>query len=628
MGNRWTCNFCRAVNTIPSAWSRGLYDAQGGYRFPQLYSATYEIPAEQIQFYGDQNCDPVFLICICTSRDQFMLADVVDALIDMISNIQTPMKIGLLTYDINPTVYSCYDGNWSSHIVNGDGFSPLPPDKIFLEVKEHKDTIIEFLKDLPNISNPAPKGCCLKRVLATCGHIFKHAENRCGKILCFNHGIPDTLVNCSRVKDNKNEFTPSTKIFSALSNQFHVLGLTVEMFHFSDEFSNLKTLLTVHNICGGHFFHYDSSFEPADLIEELQNITSTSKWNIQFALRFSESYRVVRHFQAFGETVEKFCNRTACMEVDDGIFFTLQRRNDASIKDPYIFAQFACAYCDQNGKFLRIHTLQIPTSPRPSEVIENIDLNVMASYVTRVTTRLARKNGLEDAQRAIQDSLVEIMQEYSTVTGALGMREDTFPPDLALWPDMILGALKGVYSSSLLPDKQMKRLFGAYMATPARLEKTYAPALWTLTDVLDDPSVGLAVDGAFVWPGARSLSEGSITPDAVLLLDAGMDVILWVGQKVHPDFLTSCFGDNYDFENLWLEERGNNEESILNRVWNIIEETNVFNYNGVRKPKFRITTNPAEITIFMFDDATQTIMSRMEFFNFIFRETRPKMSRV
>ena len=66
-------------------------------RFPQLYSATYEIPAEQIQFYGDQNCDPVFFICICTSRDQFMLADVVDALIDMISNIQTPMKIGLLT---------------------------------------------------------------------------------------------------------------------------------------------------------------------------------------------------------------------------------------------------------------------------------------------------------------------------------------------------------------------------------------------------------------------------------------------------------------------------------------------------------------------------------------------------
>ena len=79
--------------------------------------------------------------------------------------------------------------------------------------------------------------------------------------------------------------------------------------------------------------------------------------------------------------------------------------------------------------------------------------------------------------------------------------------------------------------------------------------------MLDDPSVGLAVDGAFVWPGARSLSEGSITPDAVLLLDAGMDVILWVGQKVHPDFLTSCFGGNYDFDNLWLEERGNDEES-------------------------------------------------------------------
>ncbi len=52
-------------------------------------------------------------------------------------------------------------------------------------------------------------------------------------------------------------------------------------------------------------------------------------------------------------------------------------------------------------------------------------------------------------------SYAVITVRYATATGCLGMQEENIPPEVALWPDSVLGALKNVYSNSLLPDTQV-----------------------------------------------------------------------------------------------------------------------------------------------------------------------------
>jgi len=616
---RWSCNFCGKGNLLPR-W-KTLRDELGQLAPASLNFASYEVNAEHISFYNSKWAYPRFILCINLHEKNTVLLDILDGIKAVLEEWSDEVRVCLVTYGEKAQVYALNHDRISVHVVNGAAFSPLPPSLCFHRVGDHREKLLELLDTLEP-EETLRNSCNLATALSTCACLFEATGDKSGgKILCFNYGIPNDLQNLplnSQTKEKRtNPFQPTNKTYAQLSQKFYVLNLTIDFFQFTDEFSNLQTITTIHETCGGRSFVYRdlSMFDVYNFNEELSRVLKNTKWNVHFALRASESFRVTRHFMSMGQPVGKFCNRTGSMQSSDRVTFGLEPRGTSEHKCQYFYVQFACACATLKGQFLRIHTLQIPKAIQISHVIENLNMSVILSNTIKICHALMKKNSLGDAQRAMQESVMEMCKEYFAVA-----RNQLLPNHLMAWPDMVLASLKTAFGTDTYSEQRWEILAYLFSSNLEFLEKFFLPSLYVVSDCLDDPDLGVYSDdhNGVNFPQLLPLTGASMQKDLALLFDNGHEIIFWVGSQVSEDFMVECFGEGYDDRNLGLLAPDDSETSLVSRVNALVDACR--DDSGVVKPSFSVVSELASrdnLTRFMFDDATPHVMSRKDFLQFL-----------
>lgn len=112
-----------------------------------------------------------------------------------------------------------------------------------------------------------------------------------------------------------------------------------------------------------------------------------------------------------------------------------------------ISVQSALLYTDARGqRRIRIHTMAIPVTANPKEVVESADVDTIAAFLAKQAGEVVLKAGLEQARARIHQACVDMLRDPRGVTGPYAPQTQQGPPpqSLQLLP---LYAVRGMYCS-------------------------------------------------------------------------------------------------------------------------------------------------------------------------------------
>ncbi|KAM3252079.1 protein transport protein Sec24-like [Capsicum annuum] len=582
-GRKWRCNICALLNEVPGEYFAHL-DASGRRvdldQRPELTKGSVEFiaPAE---YMVRPPMPPLYFFLIdvsLTAVRSGMLEVLAQTIKNCLDNLPgfPRTQIGFITYDSTVHFYNMKSSLTQPQMMVmsdlEDVFVPLPDD-LLVNLSESRAVVDAFLDSLPsmfqdNMNVESAFGPALKTAFMVMNQLG-------GKLLIFQSSMPSLGVgrlklrgDDLRVYGTDKEHTlrvPEDPFYKQMAADFTKYQIAVNVYAFSDKYTDIATIGTLAKYTGGQVYYYPSfqaSMHKDRLHHELtRDLTRETAWESVMRIRCGKGVRFTTYH---GNFMLRSTDLIALPAVDCDKAYAMQLSlEETLLNSQTVFFQIALLYTSSSGeRRIRVHTAAAPVVSDLGEMYRLADTGAIVSLFSRLAIEKTLTSKLEEARNSIQLRIVKALREYRNlyavqhrVAGRMIYPESL--KYLALYELALCKstALRGGYADAQLDE----RCAAGYtmMALPVkRLLKLLYPKLIRIDEyLLKKPSS--PEDSKDILKEVPLTAE-SLDPQGLYLYDDGFRFVIWFGRGLSPNMIQNLLGENFaDFSKVTLQELDN-----------------------------------------------------------------------
>ncbi|KAL8530463.1 hypothetical protein ACS0TY_007489 [Phlomoides rotata] len=591
-GRKWRCNICALLNDVPSDYFAPV-DATGRRvdldQRPELIKGSVEFiaPAE---YMVRPPMPPLyfFLIDVSISAVQSgvleVMAQTIKSCLDSLPG-STRTQIGFITYDSTIHFY-----NMKSSLVQpqmmvvsdlDDIFVPLPDD-LLVNLSESRSVVEAFLDSLPsmfqdNVNVESAFGPALKAAFMVMSQLG-------GKLMIFQSTLPSLGVgrlrlrgDDSRVYGSDKEHSlrvPEDPFYKQMAADFTKYQIAVNLYAFSDKYTDIASLGTLAKYTGGQVYYYPSfrsGIHKDKLKYELtRDLTRETAWEAVMRIRCGKGVRFTSYH---GNFMLRSTDLLALPAVDcDKAYAAQLSLEETLLTTQTVYFQVALLYTSSSGeRRIRVHTAAAPVVADLGEMYRLADTGAIISLFSRLANEKTLSSKLEDSRNAVQVRIVKALREYRNLyavqhrlTGRM-----IYPESLKFLPLYGLSLCKSTPLRGGPADVQLdERCAAAYtmMALPVKsLLKLLYPNLLRVDDFLVKVS---SQAEEFDIRNRLPLTAESLDTRGLYIFDDGLRFVIWFGRSISPDIARNLLGEDFaaDYSKVILSQRDNDMSRKLMKM--------------------------------------------------------------
>ncbi|XP_062225139.1 protein transport protein SEC24 A-like [Phragmites australis] len=597
-GRKWRCNLCTLLNDVPGEYFCAL-DASGR-RYdtdqrPELSKGTVEFVAPT-EYMVRPPMPPsyFFLIDVSVSAVRSGLLEVVaktiKSCLDELAGFPRT-QIGFLTFDS-----TLHFHNFKSSLSQpqmmvvadlDDVFLPLPDD-LLVNLVDSRHVVESFLDSLPNmfhdnVNVESALGPALKAAFMVMSQIG-------GKLLVFQSTLPSLGIGRLRLRgddvraygtDKEHSLrVPEDPFYKQMAAEFTKNQIAVDIFSFSEKYSDIASLGSLAKYTGGQVYHYPSlqaATHGDKLKHELnRDLTREIAWESVMRIRCGKGIRFTTYH---GHFMLRSTDLLALPAVDSDKAFAMQLSLEETLMTTQtVYFQVALLYTSSSGeRRIRVHTAAAPVVTDLSEMYRQADTGAIVSLLGRIAVENSLADKLDSVRQQLQLKLVRSLKEYRNlyvVQHRIGGRL-IYPESLRFLPLYILAickslALRGGYADVSL-DERCAAGFSMMILPVKKLLNFIYPSLYRIDEALTmEPD---RIDGSLK---RLPLTMQCLDTGGVYLLDDGFTFLVWLGRMLPPELVNNILGVSLanfpDLSKIQLRECGNEYSRNFMKILRILRE--------------------------------------------------------
>ncbi|CAH9115403.1 unnamed protein product [Cuscuta epithymum] len=583
-GRKWKCNMCQLHNDVPGDYFAHL-DARGRRvdfdQRPELSKGSVEFiaPAE---YMVRPPMPPLYFFLIDVSISAVksgmlqVIANTIKSCLDRLPGYPRT-QIGFITYDTTIHFYNMKSSLTQPQMMVvsdlEDTFVPLPDD-LLVNLSESRAVVDAFLDCLPsmfeeNVNVESAFGPALKAA-------FMIMNQLGGKLLIFQNMLPSLGIgrlmlrgDDPRLYGTDKEHTlriPEDPFYKQMAADFTKYQIAVNVYTFSDKYTDLATLGTLAKYTGGQVYHYPSfhaSIHKDKLSYELaRDLTRETAWESVMRIRCGKGIRFTTYH---GNFMLRSTDLVALPAVDCDKAYAMQLSlEETLLTTQTVYFQVALLYTSSSGeRRIRVHTAAAPVVAELGEMYRLADTGAIVSLFSRLAIEKTLSSKLEEARSSVHLRIVKALREYRNlyaVQHRLGGRM-IYPESLKLLPLYGLALskstpLRGGYSDVQL-DERCAAAF-TMMALPVKkLLKLLYPTLTRIDEYLLKTSA--SVEDYRNMLRRLPLTIASLEDSGLYIYDDGFQFVIWFGRMLSPDIIKALLGNDFaaDLSKVCIREQDN-----------------------------------------------------------------------
>eukprot|EP00252_Welwitschia_mirabilis_P006493 TRINITY_DN17387_c0_g1_i1.p1 TRINITY_DN17387_c0_g1~~TRINITY_DN17387_c0_g1_i1.p1 ORF type:complete len:1038 (+),score=215.63 TRINITY_DN17387_c0_g1_i1:303-3416(+) len=566
-GRRWRCNVCTLLNDVTGDYFAPL-DINGrrqdADQRPELSQGSVEFVAPT-EYMVRPPMPPLYFFLIDVSFSAVksgMLKVAVQTIKSSLDKLPgfPRTQIGFLTFDSTLHFYNLKSTLMQPQMLVvadlEEPFVPLPDD-LLVNLSESRSVVESLLDSLPgmfeeNVNIESAFGPALKSAFMVMSQLG-------GKLLIFQNTLPSLGVGRLKLRGDdmriygtdkehtiRNAEDPFYKQMAADLTKYQI---GVNLYAFSDKYTDLASLGTLAKYTGGQVYYYPSfldSLHKDKFAHELtRDLTRETAWEAVMRIRCGKG---VKFSTYHGHFMLRSSDLLALPAADCDKAFAMQLvLEDTLLTTQTIFFQVALLYTSSSGeRRIRVHTMAVPVVSDLGEMYRKADVGAVMGLLSRLAIEKTLSHKLEEARSAVQLRIVKCLREYRnlfSVQHRLAGRL-IYPESLKLLPLYGLAlckclALRGGFADANI-DERSAAGFNIMILPIKKLLKLLYPSLIRIDENLLKSNVtDQNAAKAFCY---LPLSAGKLDPTGLYLFDDGFRFIVWLGRVLPMDFVRSLLG--------------------------------------------------------------------------------------
>ncbi|KAJ6794060.1 protein transport protein Sec24-like [Iris pallida] len=603
-GRKWRCNLCALLNDVPGEYFCPL-DASGrrsdvDHR-PELSKGSVEFVAPT-EYMVRPPMPPLYFFLIDVSASAVrsglleVLAKTIKSCLDELPGFPRT-QIGFLTFDSTLHFYIYPSSLTQPQMMVvadlDDIFLPLPDD-LLVNLSDSRNVVDAFLDSLPsmfqeNTNVESAFGPALKAAFMVMGQLG-------GKLLVFQSTLPSLGIGRLRLRGDDlrvygtdKEHTlriPEDPFYKQMAADFTKNQIAVDIYAFSDKYSDIASLGSLTKYTGGQVYHYPS-FQAPIHYEKLRHdlsrdLTRETAWEAVMRIRCGKGVRFTTYH---GHFMLRSTDLLALPAVDCDKAFAMQLSlEETMMTTQTVYFQVALLYTSSSGeRRIRVHTAAAPVVTDLGEMYRRADTGAIVSLLSRLAIENTLSHKLEDARQLIQLKIVKSLKEYRSlyaVQHRLGGRL-IYPESLKLLPLYVLSlcksiALRGGYADASL-DERCAAGHSMMILPVRRMLKLLYPSLLRVDEYLTK-----AFDEFEASSKQLALTAQSLDSTGLYIFDDGFSFTIWFGRMLPPVVLNDILGADSSFfpdvSKVALCEHDNEASRKLTSILNKLREKDPSGY--------------------------------------------------
>ncbi|CAM8944634.1 unnamed protein product [Rhodiola kirilowii] len=591
-GRKWRCNICALLNDVPGEYFAHLDPS--GRRVdlddrPELTKGSVELVAPT-EYMVRPPMPPLYFFLIDVSVTAVrsgmieVMAQTIRLCLDKLPG-SPRTQIGFITYDSTVHFYNMKSSLTQPQMMVvsdlDDIFVPLPDD-LLVNLSESKIVVEAFLDSLPsmfqdNMNVESAFGSALRAA-------FMIMNQLGGKLLIFQNTLPSLGVGRLKLRGDDLRVYGTDKehalriaedpFYKQMAADFTKFQIAVDIFAFSDKYTDIASLGTLAKYTGGQVYYYpsfQSSVHGEKLRHELsRDLTRETAWEAVMRVRCGKGVRFTSYH---GNFMLRSTDLLALPAVDCDKAYAMQLSlEETLLTTQTVYFQVALLYTSSSGeRRIRVHTAAVPVVTDLGEMYRQADTGAIVSLFVRLAIEKTLSHKLEDARTALQTRLIKALKEYRNIFAVhhrLGGRM-IYPESLKYLPLYCLALskstpLRGGYADSQLDERCAA---GSTMMTlpVKRLLKLLYPCLIRIDEYLVKGSQDKDLKSSL---RNLPLTMDSLDSRGLYVYDDGFRFVIWFGRTLSPDVAKNLLGPEFaaDLSRVALLEHDNEMSRKLIRL--------------------------------------------------------------
>ncbi|XP_077243526.1 protein transport protein SEC24 A-like [Tasmannia lanceolata] len=566
-GRKWRCNICALLNDVPGDYF-SLLDASGrrcdADQRPELMKGSVEFVAPT-EYMVRPPMPPLYFFLIDVSLSAVrsgMLETVAKTIKSCLDDLPgfPRTQIGFLTFDSALHFYNMKSSLTQPQMMVvadlDDIFVPLPDD-LLVNLSESRSVVDAFLDSLPsmfqdNVNIESAFGPALKAAFMVMSQLG-------GKLLIFQSTLPSLGIGRLKLRgddirvygtDKEHALRiPEDPFYKQMAADLTKYQIGVNVYAFSDRYSDIASLGTLAKYTGGQVYYYPS-FQGGTHKEKLsyelaRDLTRETAWESVMRVRCGKGVRFTTYH---GHFMLRSTDLLALPAVDCDKAFAMQLSlEETLLTTQTVYIQVALLYTSSSGeRRIRVHTAAAPVVSDLGEMYRHADTGSLVCLLSRLAIEKTLSHKLEDARHAIQLRIVKGLREYRNlyaVQHRLGGRM-IFPESLKFLPLYGLALLKSIPIRGGYADVQLDERcaagFNVMILPVKRLLKALYPTLIRIDEYLAKATT--SADDLGNFSKRLPLSAESLDARGLYIYDDGFRIIIWFGRMLSSNITTSLLG--------------------------------------------------------------------------------------
>ncbi|GMH28103.1 hypothetical protein Nepgr_029946 [Nepenthes gracilis] len=568
-GRKWRCNICAFLNDVPGDYFAHL-DATGRRidldQRPELTKGSVEFVAPT-EYMARPPMPPLYFFLIDVSISSVrsgMLGAVAETIKSCLDDLPgfPRTQIGFITFDSMIHFYNMKSTLTQPQMMVvsdvDDVFVPLPDD-LLVNLSESRRVVETFLDSLPSMFQDT------MNVESAFGPALKAAfmvmNKLGGKLMIFLNTLPSLGVGRLRLRGSDTHVYGTDKeqalrvaedtFYKQMAADFTKYQIAVNIYAFSDKYTDIASLGTISKYSGGQVYYYPSFLSAVhqDKLkhEFARDLTRETAWEALLRIRCGKGVRFTSYH---GNFMQRSTDLLALPAVDCDKAFAMQLcLEETLLTIQTVYFQVALLYTSSSGeRRIRVHTAAAPVVADLGEMYRHADTGAIVSLICRIAIEKTLNSKLEDARNAVQLRIVKALREYRNLYAVQHRLAGRiiYPESLKYLPLYGLSLCKSIplcggNADALLDDRCA--VGSTMMILPIkRLLKLLYPSLVRIDTYLLKASLK---DDELEEIGERlPLTLQSLDSRGLYVFDDGFRFVIWIGRLLSSDIAKNL---NIDF---------------------------------------------------------------------------------
>ncbi|KAI5453924.1 COPII subunit [Naganishia albida] len=565
-GARWKCCMCNLSNEVPQLFDWNAQTNQPADRWTRaelnhgvvefVAPAEYMIRAPQ---------PPVYVFIIDVSQNAIQSGMVATAArtilesLDRLPNADDRTKIGFIAVSSSLHFFSLPPGQAepSMLVVSDidDVYLPKPTD-LLVNLTESRAAIESFLGRVSDMfkdsftqaSAVGPAMQAAHKLIGTIG----------GKIITLTATLPTVGEGALKARDDAKLLgtAKESTLLQAASSFYKTFSIecarnqvTVDMFLFSPQYTDVASLRCLPRYTGGQVYYYPGfnagrSEDAIKFATEFGTVLA-SPIGLEAVIRVRGS-RGLRMSAFHGNFFTRSTDLLSLPTVPIDQSYAIELQIEDPLTQPVVVLQTAVLHTTCYGeRRIRVMTTALPTTTSMSEVFASADQNAIVTLLANKAVERAMTSKLEDARDAVINKLVDVLKVYKdTMTSAGGgaSAQLAIPENLKMLPLLCCGLVKhvGLRESTQIPPDLRAYAHALLTTLPTESLLAYLhPRFYSLHNMPAD--AGTIGEQGVIMPPALNLTSERLERHGLYLIEDGQNMFLYVGQDAVPQLIMDVF---------------------------------------------------------------------------------------